>query len=442
LLLEEKTFIRIGLIAVKASLQIIRMLGGRVPDATILGRVFSSTCHSAIFFRGDQHEHLFHKAMVDIFMETEPHVFQEVWSTNMEMFFDLMTTSPGILNIVEMLYRAPSTSYSLTALILRHLVDNLESLLENNSLAVAVVIRLLKQTFQSVANLSDGSERVIFPYLPRLLVDVFPMAARSQDPRNFLSVPFYLFRALGVRAQSARFEALHKEVYPLLPELLDGVNRSLELTDEPVQREQLVEIALTTPARLQHLAPYITHLWRPLVLALGSKSTELLKQGLRTLELTVENINNVDLLDPTNEPVARELVLALHKVLKPGQATAETAQQASRILGKIGGKNRRIMSFPPSLPYNPSTAPAVIPVEFTSHTAALQVGPACEVAGKVLEDAKASVHHEAAFNLLRAQILYLLQTVSRTDLPFLFNCLTYLHRVSMTVPPMTSSLRF
>lgn len=392
------------------------MLGGRVPDANVLGRVFKSCCQSAALFKGDPSEATFYKGMVEIFMETEPHVFQEVWSTNMPMFFELMVTSPGILNIVELLYRQPSTTYSLTALILRHLVDNLEPLLENNAQAVGVVIRLLKQTFSSVASLPDGTERVIFPYLPRLLVDIFPMAARSQDPRNLLSVPFYLFRALGARAQSAKFDSLHREVFPLLPELLDGVNRSLELTDEPVQKEQLVEIALTAPARLQHFAPYITHLWRPLVLALGCKSPDLLRQGLRTLELTVDNISNVDLLDPTNEPVARELVLSLHKVLKPGHANADTAQAASRILGKIGGKNRRIMALPPTLPYNPSTAPVVIPVEFTSHVAFLQVGPACEVAVKVLEDPRSNIHHEAAFSLLRTQIFYLLQTVSSENI--------------------------
>lgn len=387
-------------------------MAGRVPAADSMSRIFKSICQGLSLVKGDAQDLNSYKGLVDIFAEMEPHVFQEVWSTNMEAYFELVSANPALLNIVEQVLKQGSTAtLSLVALLLRHVVDNLESLLETNRDARAIVVRLLKNTFAAVANLQDGAERVIFPHLPRLLVDIFPLAARSSDPRNVLSVPFWLFRALGQKAQSAKFESLHKEVVPLLPELLDGVNRSLDLTDDPNQKEQLVEIALTVPARLQYLAPFITQLWRSLVLSLGSKSPELLRQGLRTLELAVDNLSNIDLLDPTNEPVARELVLALHRTLKPGPAYADTAQTASRILGKIGGRNRRILAIPPSLPYEPSVIPVSIPIEFTSHPATLEVTPACEVAIKVLKDGRGNIHYESAFSLLRTQILFLLQKV-------------------------------
>jgi transformation/transcription domain-associated protein len=395
----------------KMMMQIIRTLNGRVPDADVMGRAFKNLCLAVPLMRGDSSESSYYKVIAETFSEMEPHVFQMVWTTNMDMFFTQILTQPNLTTILTWLYQQPSTVYSLTALVLRYLTDNLETLLENTSPGVAIIIRTVRITFMSVATLGDGLERVVFPHLPRLLVDVFAMAARSQDPRNFLSVPYYMFRALGQKNNNTRYETFHKEIFPLIPEVLDGVNRALEMTEDAVQREQLVEISLTTPARLQHLAPYMAQLWRPLVLALGSRSPELLRQGLRTLELAAENLSNIDLLDPEAEPVARDLVLALHRVLKPGAAVADLSQAASRILGKIGGRNRRILSTPPTLSYEQYTVPATIPVEFTSHVAPLQVLPACEVAVKVLGDGKAGVYHDSAFNLLRTQVLFLLQTV-------------------------------
>lgn len=416
-------------------MQIIRTLNGRVPDADVLGRAFKYLCLAVPLMRGDSSESQYYKVIAETFYEMEPHVFQMVWATNMDMFFSQILTQPNLTTIFTWLYQQPSTVYSLTALVLRYLTDNLETLLENSSPGVAVIIRTVRITFMSAATLENGLERVIFPHFPRLLVDVFAMAARSQDPRNFLSVPYYLFRALGQKNNNTRHETFHKEIFPLLPEVLDGVNRALEMTEDAVQREQLVEISLTTPARLQHLAPYMAQLWRPLVLALGSKSPELLRQGLRTLELAVENLPNIDLLDPEAEPVARDLVLALHRVLKPGAAAVELSQAASRILGKIGGRNRRILSMPPTLAYEKYTVPATIPVEFSSHVAPLEVLPVCEVAVKVLGDGKAGVYHESAFHLLRHQVLYLLQAV-RAPFPqcLIVHCINLMNR-GWTIAP-------
>jgi transformation/transcription domain-associated protein len=423
-------------------MQIIRTLDGRVPDADVMGRAFRNLCLAVPLMRGDSAETSYYKAVAETFSEMEPHVFQMVWTTNMDMFFTQVLTQPNLTTILTFLFQQPSTTYSLTALVLRYLTDNLEALLENTSPGVAIIIRTIRLNFQSVALLPNGLERVVFPHLPRLLVDVFAMAARSQDPRNFLSVPYYLFRAFGNKnnnnARNDRNEVFYKEIFPLLPEVLDGVNRALEISEDAVQREQLVEIALTTPARLQHLAPYMAQLWRPLVLALGSRSPELLRQGLRTLELATDNLSNIDLLDPEAEPVARDLVLALHKVLKPGAAVADLSQAASRILGKIGGRNRRILSMPPSLAYETFTIPATIPVEFTSHVAPLQVLPACEVAVKILGDGKAGIYHDSAFSLLRNQVLYLLQTVRASFFsPFLeVGCINLMDR-EWTIVPQT-----
>jgi hypothetical protein len=54
-------------------------------------------------------------------------------------------------------------------------------------------------------------------------------------------------------------------------------------------RELFVELCLTVPVRLSSLLPYLPLLMHPLVCALNG-STQLVQQGLRTLELCVDNL--------------------------------------------------------------------------------------------------------------------------------------------------------
>jgi transformation/transcription domain-associated protein len=77
---------------------------------------------------------------------------------------------------------------------------------------------------------------------------------------------------------------------------LDNINRFLELVEDRALQEILVEIALTMPVRLQHLIPHITALLKPLVFALGG-GPEMVRQGLRTLELCIDNITT-EVLNP------------------------------------------------------------------------------------------------------------------------------------------------
>lgn len=71
-------------------------------------------------------------------------------------------------------------------------------------------------------------------------------------------------------------------------------------------RDIYVELALTIPVRLSSLLPSLRTLMKPLVVALES-GTELVNNGLRTLELCLDNlmpafvapiINDVSLLFP------------------------------------------------------------------------------------------------------------------------------------------------
>jgi len=85
-----------------------------------------------------------------------------------------------------------------------------------------------------------------------------------------------------------------------------------------VREEKLIltlskkELCLTVPVRLSALLPHLHFLMRPLVLALQA-GPDLVSQGLRTLELCIDNLTP-NFLDPIMAPVINDLMQALWKV--------------------------------------------------------------------------------------------------------------------------------
>ena len=122
-----------------------------------------------------------------------------------------------------------------------------------------------------------------------------------------------------------------------------------------------MELCLTVPVRLSALLPYLHYLMRPLVLALKSK-TERVSQGLRTLELCIDNLSP-EFLSPIIEPIRPELMGALWRHLQP--STVSNPRQPRhgpttlRLLGKLGGRNRTVFKQPPALSPRSHKGPAL-----------------------------------------------------------------------------------
>ncbi|KAJ8604234.1 hypothetical protein MRB53_041886 [Persea americana] len=80
---------------------------------------------------------------------------------------------------------------------------------------------------------------------------------------------------------------------------------------------------------------------RPLVLALTA-GPDLVTQGLRTLELCIDNLTQ-EFLDPIIQPILHELMQALWSHLRPLPHNHHHSHSALRILGKLGGRNRKFL---------------------------------------------------------------------------------------------------
>jgi transformation/transcription domain-associated protein len=201
---------------------------------------------------------------------------------------------------------------------------------------------------------------------------------------------------------------LYKEVLPILQETLDNLAYLLAHAPDEAQRDLFVELTLTVPVRLTNLLPYLNYLMRPLSHALRGGSDSV-SQGLRTLELCVDNLS-ADFLDPTMKTVTDVLIEALNGLLKPLPANRAHAQSALKVLGKLGGRNRRFVEVDLDLEWSATPSiPVTLALEGKKH--AFEMGPLVVSAARQLEANTPGVMKEA-FQVLKIAVLAVLQQVS------------------------------
>jgi transformation/transcription domain-associated protein len=378
-------------------------------DGTLIFRMFEACIRCMSLFdqdpRGGEPADLiewFGLTMVEINL----HVFQEVWTQKIGFFFQCAQKKVTLLSICGFLFNRESCSPTLLAIVLKFLVDRLPQLGEDDDLSAAANIRLFKLAFNAVATHTAANEPILAAYIGKLLLDCFPLAAKASKPSHYFHLLRNLFRAIG--AGGGRFELLYKEVLPLLPEMLENLNRQIYSTEGPI-RDLIVELCLTVPLRLTHLLPHLTYLMHPLVLALKG-SAELVSQGLRTLELCIDNLTP-DFLDPTLNTVLRELMEALQNHLKPLPANHMHAHTTIRVLGKLGGRNRRLLTKEPMLKYMHDSTTPKITVPFSEHRKPLELGPVAKLAAQTLKQwpQGPSADRLNAFQYLEAAIVALLR---------------------------------
>lgn len=390
--------------ACRVSITILKKLGATLPDGEIVIPVFEHSIGILLSIESAdfKEERDSMDLLAIILQDINLHVFQELWTQRLEFYFRACVKKPSLLHLSQVLFQQKTVSQTVVSTTLRHLSDGLNELGEYDDVTASTVLRFFKMTFSVVGIHPDANEPVLATHLGRLIMDSFPLAAKATRPLYYFHLMRALFRAIG--SGGGRYEQLYKEVLPLLPEMLDCLNRQLMAADAQT-RDLLVELCLTVPLRLTHLLPHLHYLMKPLVLALQGGS-ELVSQGLRTLELCIDNLIG-DFLDPILRPVLRELMEALHSHLKPLPGNHHHAHTTIRILGKLGGRNRRLLDEKPNLVYKPYSDPATITVSFSGRQEAVRLGPVAGLSARLLAKTNTTdrIH---AYNYLEHTLTYLL----------------------------------
>lgn len=287
------------------------------------------------------------ETFANVFHHVDPAVFHEVFHSEIPHMYEMMFDHPALSQVPQFLLASEATSSSFAGMLLQFLMDRIEDVGSSNLKKASILLRLFKLSFMAVTLFSQHNEAVLLPHVNKLVTQSIRLSTTAEVPMHY----FYLLRSLFRSIGGGRFEHLYKEILPLLEMLLEVLNNLICAARSASERDLYVELSLTVPARLSNLLPHLSYLMKPLVLALQAQ-TELVGQGLRTLELCVDNLT-ADYLDPIMAPVIGDLMAALYDHLQPSPYSHFHAHTTMRILGKLGGRNRRFLTTPPLLDFKP-----------------------------------------------------------------------------------------
>ncbi|KAJ2613804.1 transcription-associated protein 1 [Coemansia sp. RSA 1365] len=274
----------------------------------------------------------------NLFINLDLAVFHELFTSQFDFAFQAMVEHCAAVSSVQVFVAYDATSPAFISIMLRYLCDNLDLLGSDDEALTSTMLHMFKIAFLALAFFPEANEPVLQPYVQPIISSALVTSKTAKRPENYFLLLRALFRSIG----GGRYETLYKEVFPVLQSLLEMLNGALGFTKStsPVQ-ELFVEICLTVPVRLSVLLPYLSLLMKPLVFALES-GPELVSQGLRTLELCIDNLTR-EFLDPILTPVMDEIMASLWLHLRLSSSTSTHAPVAARILGKLGGRNRHML---------------------------------------------------------------------------------------------------
>ncbi|KAK6458258.1 uncharacterized protein RJT20DRAFT_126237 [Scheffersomyces xylosifermentans] len=361
-----------------------------------------------------------------IFIHIDPASFNEIVSSELPFMFESMLDNAALLHLPQFFLASEITSANFSSILIAFLRENLDQLGKVELVKSNILIRLFKLCFMSVNLFPTANEGVILPHLNYLILESLKFATKAEEPIVYSYLVRILFRSIS----GGRFENLYKEIMPILPVLLENLNKMIANARRPYERDIYVELCLTVPVRLSVLVPHLNHLTRPLVYALNG-SQELVSQGLRTFELCVDNLT-AEYFDPMIEPVIDEIMAALWKHLEPVPYHHQHSHTAIRILGKLGGRNHKHFK-PTNTLVTQSELDQEVQALFQIHglngSVPVSITPGVQSAIKLLEDPRLKVHYRiSAFKYLSSILkLFIDTTPIPADYPeYIRNSVAYL----------------
>ncbi|KAH9644539.1 hypothetical protein HF086_002340 [Spodoptera exigua] len=281
-----------------------------------------------------------------VFSMMNPQTFQEIFTATISHMVERINKNTTLQIIANTFLSNPATSPIFATVLVEYLLERMEEMGTNVERS-NLYLRLFKLVFGSVSLFPTENEQMLRPHLHSIVNKAMDYAMTAKEPYNYFLLLRALFRSIG----GGSHDLLYQEFLPLLPNLLEGLNRLQSGLHKQHMKDLFVELCLTVPVRLSSLLPYLPMLMDPLVSALNGSHT-LISQGLRTLELCVDNLQP-DFLYEHIQPVRADLMQALWRTLQNN----EVARIAFRVLGKFGGGNRKMMIEPQRLEYRETDAP-------------------------------------------------------------------------------------
>ncbi|XP_033841268.1 transformation/transcription domain-associated protein [Periophthalmus magnuspinnatus] len=300
-----------------------------------------------------------------VFTMMNPLTFKEIFQTTVPYMVERISKNYALQIVANSFLANLSTSALFATILVEYLLERLPEMGSNVELS-NLYLKLFKLVFGSVSLFAAENEQMLKPHLHKIVNSSMELAQSAKEPYNYFLLLRALFRSIG----GGSHDLLYQEFLPLLPNLLQGLNMLQSGLHKQHMKDLFVELCLTVPVRLSSLLPYLPMLMDPLVSALNGSQT-LVSQGLRTLELCVDNLQP-DFLYDHIQPVRAELMQALWRTLRnPAESISHVAY---RVLGKFGGSNRKMLKESQRLLYIVTEVQGPsIKAEFTDCKASIQL---------------------------------------------------------------------
>ena len=298
-----------------------------------------------------------------VFSLLHPQTFKEVFSQTIDYVVERIYKNYALQIMANSFLANNVTSPIFATILVEYLLERMHEMGSNMERS-NLYLKLFKLVFGSVSLFAAENELMLKPHLSSIVNKSMELAKSAKEPYNYFLLLRALFRSIG----GGSHDLLYQEFLPLLPNLLQGLNSLQSGLHKQHMKDLFVELCLTVPVRLSSLLPYLPMLMDPLVSALNGSQT-LVSQGLRTLELCVDNLQP-DFLYEHIQPVRAELMQALWRTLR--NPSDQVAHVAFRVLGKFGGGNRKMMIEPQALEYAETEDPGPsITIHFPDHEDAI-----------------------------------------------------------------------
>ncbi|CAK5085298.1 unnamed protein product [Meloidogyne enterolobii] len=311
----------------------IFIIGSNLMQGGGLGNVYQHKISSNVRSK-EEKETL--DAFIAIYTNMRSSSFERVLEQHIEFLIERISINPILQNICSTFLTNPATMNKTGQILVKYLLTKLPDLGANNERAT-LYLKLFKLVFHAISCSSNNSDcdTILKPFLHQIIKQSMQYALEARESTNYFLLLRALFRSIG----SGTHEQMYHQFLPLLPSILQQLNRLQNGSHLQSIHELFVELCLTVPVRLSSLLPYLPLLMDPLVCALNGSPT-LVQQGLRTLELCVDNLQPEYFYDHM-QPVRASLMKGLWHCVSHGDS--HSSLTAFRILGKFGGSNRKIL---------------------------------------------------------------------------------------------------
>ena len=269
-----------------------------------------------------------------VFTVLDERTFRDVFTLNLHVLFQHLLNKDSVIHIPQHFLSNQAVTKIFTDILLHFLVARIKDLSNTDKREGQVILNLFRIIFHGISTYPEN-EPVLKLHVRTIVIACLKHAMQEKRPTSYYQLLKNFFRSVS----SGKYELLQKEFIQLLKNLIENLCKLLKEAQEEDTKELLVELCLTVPARLNFLLPHIPLLMKPLVQALNG-SNEMVHLGLKKLESWVENLQP-NYLDPLLQTVKDDLMPALYKQLQSGNNAF--AVNAIRILGKLGGRNRRLL---------------------------------------------------------------------------------------------------